>query len=123
VDRPTRFAHRDDLRAIITPIFRERTISEWMTRLERADVLCAPVNSFGDLPDDPQVQATGMLVEETHPRAGRFTTLGPATRFAATPGTRRSPAPALGEHTEAVLTEIGLAAADIARLRTQRIIV
>jgi crotonobetainyl-CoA:carnitine CoA-transferase CaiB-like acyl-CoA transferase len=122
VDRPTRFTHREALRAIIVPIFRERTIAEWMTRLERADVLCAPVNSFADLPKDPQVQATGMLLEDAHPRAGRFTTLGPATRFAATPGTLRSPAPALGEHTDEVLREAGLAAGDIARLREHRII-
>ena len=122
VDRPTRFAHRDELRAIVVPVFRERTIAEWMTRLERADVLCAPVNSFADLPNDPQVQATGMVLEETHPRAGRFTTLGPATRFAATPGTRRTPAPALGEHTDEVLREAGIQPDELQRLRAARIL-
>ena len=121
-DRPTRFAHREELRALLRPIFRHRTIAEWMARLEAADVLCTPVNGFADLPRDPQVRASGMLVEEEHPRAGRFTTLGPAVRFTATPGTRRTPAPALGEHTDAVLAEAGLAPDEIHRLRASKIV-
>jgi len=63
-----------------------------------------------------------MLVEEEHPRAGRFTTLGPAVRFTATPGTRRTPAPALGEHTDAVLAEAGLTPDEIHRLRASKIV-
>jgi formyl-CoA transferase/CoA:oxalate CoA-transferase len=116
-DRPTRFRHREDLRAVVVPIFRERPVAEWMSRLEAADVLCVPINDFASLAHDPQVKAAGMLVEEDHPRAGRFTTLGPAARFAATPGTRRTPAPALGEHTEAVLAEAGFGPDEIQHLR------
>lgn len=116
-DRPARLAHREALRAIVGPIFRARTVGEWMTRLEAADVLCAPVNSFADLPRDPQVRASGMLREEVHPRAGRFTTLGPAVRFARTPGTFRAGAPALGEHTDAVLADAGLGPDEIHHLR------
>ena len=71
-------------------------------------MLCTPVNDFKSLANDPQVRASGILVEEDHPRAGRFTTLGPAVRFAATPGTRRSGAPALGEHTDEILRELGV---------------
>jgi crotonobetainyl-CoA:carnitine CoA-transferase CaiB-like acyl-CoA transferase len=121
-DRLTRLQHREDLRAIVGPIFRERTVGEWMARMEAADVLCAPVNGFADLPRDPQVIAGGMLREEEHPRAGRFTTLGPAVRFAGTPGTLRRGAPALGEDTDAVLGEVGLGAEEIRRLRDLRIL-
>jgi crotonobetainyl-CoA:carnitine CoA-transferase CaiB-like acyl-CoA transferase len=116
-DRTGRMRHREALRALVEPIFRERTVAEWMTRLQAHDVLCAPVNTFADLPRDPQILAGGMLREEEHPRAGRFTTLGPALRFARTPGTFRAGAPALGEHTEAVLGEIGLGGDEIGRLR------
>jgi crotonobetainyl-CoA:carnitine CoA-transferase CaiB-like acyl-CoA transferase len=121
-DRPTRLRHREALRAIVEPIVRERTVAEWMARLEAADVLCTPVNGFADLPHDPQVRAGGMLIEETHPRAGRFTTLGPATRFARTPGTLRAGAPALGEHTDAVAAEAGLTPDEIQRLRAARVL-
>lgn len=116
-DRSTRLQHRDDLRAIVMPIFRERTVADWMARLEAADVLCTPVNRFADIPGDPQVRAGGMLLEEDHPRAGRFTTLGPAVRFARTPGSLRTAAPALGEDTDAVLAEAGVDAAELGRLR------
>jgi len=121
-DRRTRFAHREHLRAIVVPIFRERTVAEWMARLEKGDVLCVPVNDFKTLANDPQVRASGLLVEEDHPRAGRFTTLGPAARFDRTPGTRRTSAPGLGEHTDAVLAETGVSADEIARLRGLRVL-
>src|SRR5438552_3774757 len=121
-DRTARMKHRDDLRAIVQPIFRERTIADWMSRIQAADVLCSPVNTFADLPRDPQVIAGGMLREEVHPRAGRFTTLGPAFRFARTPGTLRGGAPALGENTDAVVAEAGFGADEIRRLRDLRIL-
>jgi len=63
------------------------------------------------------VRAGGMLLEEDHPRAGRFTTLGPAVRFARTPGSLRTAAPALGENTDVVLAEAGFGADEIRRLR------
>jgi crotonobetainyl-CoA:carnitine CoA-transferase CaiB-like acyl-CoA transferase len=88
-----------------------------MGALEGESILCSPVNRYADLADDPQVQATGMIVEETHPRAGRFRTLAPPIRFSATPGAIRTPAPALGEHSDAVLAEAGLAPGELAHLR------
>ena len=97
--------------------FATRTVADWMARLEARDVLCAPVNRYADLPHDAQVQASGMLVEQDHPRAGRFRTLDTPIRFSRTPGTIRTPAPALGEHTEAVLAEAGFTPDEIAGLR------
>jgi crotonobetainyl-CoA:carnitine CoA-transferase CaiB-like acyl-CoA transferase len=121
-DRRLRLANRETLRSIVAPMFPARTVADWMARLEAADVLCVPVNDFQGVSTDPQVGATGMLVEEEHPRAGRFTTLGTAVRFTATPGTRRTPAPALGEHTDLLLSEMGLSPDDIRRLREARIV-
>jgi crotonobetainyl-CoA:carnitine CoA-transferase CaiB-like acyl-CoA transferase len=113
-----RLVHREALIALLEPIFRGRTVKEWMVALEGESILCSPVNRYSDLPDDPQVRASGMIVEETHPRAGRFRTLAPPTLFSATPGAIRTPAPALGEHSDAVLVEAGLAPTEVARLRT-----
>jgi crotonobetainyl-CoA:carnitine CoA-transferase CaiB-like acyl-CoA transferase len=121
-ERKIRFTNREALRAIVVPIFRERTVADWMARLEAGDVLCVPVNDFRSMPNDPQIKASGLLVEEVHPRAGRFTTLGTAVRFGATPGTHRTGAPALGENTDAVLREAGVSPEEIARLRGLRIL-
>src|SRR2546427_764603 len=118
----SRVRHRAALNAILTPIFTHATVKEWMARLEAREVLCAPVNRYADLTTDPQVAATGMLVPDTHPRAGGFTSLGTPVRFGRTPGTIRTPAPQLGEHTELVLCEAGIAADEIARLRTAKVV-
>ena len=118
----SRVRHRGDLNAILQPIFSQATVKEWMARLEAREVLCAPVNRYADLPTDPQVAATEMLVADRHPRAGGFTSLATPVRFALTPGRIRTAAPALGEHTDAVLQEAGLAADEIARLRAAKVV-
>ena len=120
--RQSRLRNRSELVAILEPIFRERTVQAWMARLEQHDVLCAPVNRYADFPADPQVMASGMLVPEDHPRAGRITTLDTPIRFSRTPGGIRTHAPALGEHTDEVLRQAGLAPEAIARLRAAKIV-
>jgi formyl-CoA transferase/CoA:oxalate CoA-transferase len=120
--RADRLQRRAELTALLAEVFRARTVAEWMTRLESHDVLCAPVNRYADLPHDPQVIATGLIVEQEHPRAGRFRTLDTPIRLNRTPGGIRTPAPALGEHTDAVLIEAGLAPTEIAKLRAARVI-
>ncbi|OGK99905.1 MAG: hypothetical protein A3I14_14415 [Candidatus Rokubacteria bacterium RIFCSPLOWO2_02_FULL_73_56] len=120
--RADRLRHREALVAEVAPVFRERTVRDWMARLEKHDVLCAPVNTYRDLADDPVVRASGLLVPQEHPRAGRLTTLATPIRFSRTPGGIREPAPALGEHTEAVLREAGLGPEEIQRLRAAGIV-
>lgn len=63
-----------------------------------------------------------MLTDEEHPRAGRIRTLATPIGFSETPGTIRTPAPRLGEHTEAVLVEAGVTAAELRELRRQNVI-
>ena len=115
--RQDRLQNRSTLVALLEPVFLTRTVHEWMARLEKHDVLCAPVNRYADLRDDPQVRASRMLVVQEHPRAGRLTTLDTPIRFSRTPGGVREPAPALGEHTDAVLRAAGVAPSEIGRLR------
>jgi crotonobetainyl-CoA:carnitine CoA-transferase CaiB-like acyl-CoA transferase len=117
VTRVDRLERRTELTALLAHVFRGRTVADWMARLEAYDVLCAPVNRYADLPSDPRVIATRLIVEQEHPRAGRFRTLDTPIRFDRTPGGIRAPAPALGEHTEGVLAEAGLTPAEIADLR------
>jgi len=120
--RDDRLRHRRELVAALAPIFLTRTVQEWLARLERHEVLCAPVNRYADLPTDPQVVASRMLLAEDHPRAGRLTTLDTPIRFSRTPGGIRAHAPALGEHTDVVLSEAGLAPDELARLRETKVI-
>ena len=120
--RAARLAHRRELEGILAPVFRSRPLGHWMHVLEEADVLCAPVNDYPALVRHPQVMATGFITEQDHPRAGRFKTVATPVRLEKTPGTIRTPAPLLGEHTEAVLTEAGFTKAEIDSLAARRII-
>jgi crotonobetainyl-CoA:carnitine CoA-transferase CaiB-like acyl-CoA transferase len=115
--RVDRVQRRAELTAELAPVFRTRTVADWMARLEAHDVLCAPVNRYADLPRDPQIAASRLIVEQEHPRAGRFRTLDTPIRFDRTPGGIRTPAPGLGEHTDAVLGEAGMTVDEIAGLR------
>ena len=78
----------------------------------------APVLSREELLADPQIAANHLIVEGTHPHAGAMRQPRPAARFAETPSELRTFAPMLGEHTDAVLTELGIAPGAIAAMRT-----
>ena len=103
--------------ALTQEALRGRTTAEWMERLEAEDVPCAPVLTRDALVAHPQVRAGGTLVEFDHPAAGRLRQARPAARFETTPSALRRGAPALGEHTDALLEEAGFPPAEIAALR------
>jgi len=68
------------------------------------------------------VAATGFITEQDHPRAGRFKTVATPVKLEKTPGTIRSPAPLLGEHSRDVLAEAGFTPDEIESLAARRII-
>lgn len=117
-----RLAHRKELEPLIEAVMTGRTVEEWMAVLTPLDVLCAPVNDYTQLVRHPAVLATNMIVEQEHPRAGRFTTMATPVKLEKTPGTIRTGAPALGEHSRAILGEAGLTAAEIDALAADGVI-
>jgi crotonobetainyl-CoA:carnitine CoA-transferase CaiB-like acyl-CoA transferase len=99
--------NRDVINRAFTAAFRQRTTAAWLDVLLAADVWCAPVYTFADLENDPQVAYNRMIVEYQHPTAGSVRTLGIPVQFSGTPGEISRPAPLLGEHTHDILTEYG----------------
>ncbi|SMF87086.1 Crotonobetainyl-CoA:carnitine CoA-transferase CaiB [Azospirillum oryzae] len=106
-DNPGRMRHLAELDELLSAILRRRTTAEWLAVLEAAGVPAGPVLSIADMHEHPHTLARAMVVEVEHSRAGPVKTLGLPIKFSRTPGGVRGPAPAFGEHSRAVLAELG----------------
>ena len=94
-----------------------RSSAEWLDRLKKADVPCGPVLTRSEMIRHPHIAALQLLEEYDHPQAGRLRQARNAARFSGTPASIRRPAPALGEHTDELLGELGYSDAAIAQMR------
>ena len=84
-----------------------KTAEEWLEILEAAGVPCAPVLTRAEMVRHAQVESSGIVIETDHPHAGRLRQARNAARFAATVPEIRHGAPHLGEHTLAILEDLG----------------
>ena len=114
---PERMVNIQSLTPIMEETFRTQTTAHWVEILERAGVPCGPIYNIEQVYADPHVQSRDMAVELQHPKAGGIRNIGVAVKLSDTPGSVRTPAPLLGQHTDEVLVEFGYSDADIAALR------
>ncbi len=126
-NRPDRLlANREQLEEELAATFRTRPAHEWLQLLHEADIPCGPVNNLQEAIDDPQVQATEMVVPVTHVMGGEVRLVGVPVRMSETPPPKRrqftSP-PLLGQHTDQVLTQLlGYTKEHLDELRSQGVI-
>lgn len=111
-----RSANRDELIALLRPIFKTRDRADWLVRLREHNVPASPINDLAEAMASPQAQHRNMHRKVAHPTLGEMDTVGLPAVFSRTPGSVRRPPPQLGEHTEDVLREAGLDVAARARL-------
>jgi len=103
----------DALYTVLGEGMRERTTREWLDTLGALDIPCGPVNSLADLLQDDYLRETGFLQRMQHPLDGDVTLMSFPAQLSASPASVRRLWPALGQHTEEVLREIGCDAAEI----------
>ena len=111
-----RMAHKQELAELIAARTRTRSSADWILNLEASGVPVGPINKIGEMLSDPQVAARAMVVEVNHPKAGKTKALGLPIKFSDTPGSVRSAAPLLGQHTRVVLLSLGYSDKEIKAL-------
>lgn len=96
-----RVKNRHALEEILSAVFRERNVSEWIECLGAAGIPCSPVRNFAEVVDDPQTAFRKMF-----PVVGLQRVTGTPIKLSETPASIGAPAPAIGEHTGVVLSEL-----------------
>jgi formyl-CoA transferase len=117
-----RSQHRQALNAAIERVTKERDSAEWIDRFNRAGVPAGPIYAINEVFADPQVKHLGIAQSVEHPALGRIELVGQAVSLSRTPSRLATASPDPGEHTEAILGELGYSDSEIAGLRDRRIV-
>ena len=106
-------ARRTEIQESFRAIFRTKTRDEWFEILSRTDVCVGKMNTLDEVEADPQVQARKMIVELDAPEGRKVKQVGISVKLSETPGSIRSLAPTLGQHTEEIMHGLGYSDAQI----------
>jgi formyl-CoA transferase len=113
-DNPSRLANRDEVTALVSKRFSQLTGSEAVALLEAARVAYAHLNSVQAYLDHPVLSGRDRWRTVDTPNGTVRALLPPATMTGVP--SRMDPVPALGEHTDAILAELGYTGAEVVRL-------
>ena len=114
---PARLANRTEVVALLQSKLSALPSAELLARLQAAEIPCGPINNVADSLSDPHYLARGNIVEQHHAAAGPIRSLANPVRLSDTPAEYRLPPPRLGEHTDAILSELGYAPLEVEALR------
>jgi crotonobetainyl-CoA:carnitine CoA-transferase CaiB-like acyl-CoA transferase len=113
---------RETLLKTLDQLFATGPRDKWVALLRGADIVSAPINTLLEASNDADVLANGYVTEVEYPKYGKKLKVhGSPWNFSETPA-RIGIAPELGEHNEAVLTELGYSAAEIQGFRDRKVI-
>jgi len=118
-----RVKNREELTRLLNLIFLKHTTKEWVKLLDDAGVANDPINKIEEVFREPQVQARGMQIELPHSVAGKVTLVGSPMKFSETPIKHEMPPPALGQHTDEILTQFLMKSkSDIDKLKSEGVV-
>ena len=111
-----RYRNMAELVDAIDAVMASRSRDEWGDLFDDHGLVWGPVLGLHEVVADPHAQAIGLFPEIEHPRLGRYATVKAPMRFAGAQTGPRGPAPEIGQHSRALLAELGYSQADIERL-------
>jgi formyl-CoA transferase len=101
-----RVKNREELTRLLNLVFLKHTTKEWVKLLDEGGVANGPINKIEEVFQEPQVQARGMQIELPHAVAGKVTLVASPMKFSETPIKHEMPPPALGQHTNEILSQL-----------------
>ena len=121
-DNATRVERRAEVMAKLTERISALTRAELIAKLDAADVPVGPVNDVAEILNDPHVRARRLVGSFDYPDVGEFKALALPYKFLGYDNPQIGRPPLLGEHTEALLAELGYSRERISELRSKRAI-
>jgi crotonobetainyl-CoA:carnitine CoA-transferase CaiB-like acyl-CoA transferase len=102
-----RLANYELLKPIMYRAVSALTRAEVIRKMSEAGIPAGPVNTVGEIMEDPQVDAREMVVRLTHPEYGPLRVLGIPIKLSDTPGSVDTAPPRFGEHNNEILASLG----------------
>ena len=109
-----RYRNSVDLTRLLSEQLASKPLEEWRKLLAEHELIWSPVETLADAVQDPQARSTGIFQRVRHPTAGEFDSVAPPLRLSGYELRSDRIAPELGADAEAILSEAGLAPAEIA---------
>lgn len=120
---PDRMNHKPELLGLLDNLFLSNTAEFWLEAARKAGVPAGPILQISEVVNDPHVLSRGMVTEIDNPRTGKkLKQLGTPVKFSKSATSIRCAPPGLGEHSEAILGELGYNLENIHQLRASKVI-
>ncbi|HEY3223687.1 MAG TPA: CoA transferase [Pseudolabrys sp.] len=117
-----RFRNRPKLTAILSDIFKTKSSSHWLDKLEQRGVPAGPIYRLDEVFADPQVEHLGIAAPLHHPTRGDIRVVGQPIGLSRTPASVDTALPELGAHTDKILRDAGYSNAEIADFHARKIV-
>lgn len=114
--------NRDALNERLNALTQKKPSAVWVKILNQAGVPCGPIYDIDEMFNDPQVKHLGMAAPITHSALGPIEIVSQAASLSRTPFRIHSATPELGEHTDEILDDLGIKAADVSSLKERGIV-